>query len=374
MSIGASHASFLPDKGLEFRAIGATALTAAFASTALDLVKLLSRWTDNAHAFANEINVAVGIESLSALAAQHYTFALEIDNASNFPSATVVTSVLIDGQNAVAGTQFALSLTRETLEALEGDATHMRLTMTPLGGAETGTIAISAFLLENDRVTLSDGITAGQVVKIGTMQTGTLAFGAVMDDADTITINDGVNVAVVFTFGDGTGGTVAKGGTATTSAQNLKTAIEAKVTANLLKVSVSGGAATLTLKNLASFTLGAITKSDGDNDVVVTNWTGGVAGVKTQQMLLSDNPAAVYTDQVELFKTAVAALNSSTSFSATRSVGTITVTNLLAVAGGAKDGTIAETADAGSQMTVTDFSVAAASIAFWAYVRGCPSY
>lgn len=74
---------------------------------------------------------------------------------------------------------------------------------------------------------------------------GSLAFSGVAHDGDEIDLF-WAHGSTTFTFGDGTGGTVDKGISATTSAQNLKAAINIYTAANAIDLTITGGAATLT--------------------------------------------------------------------------------------------------------------------------------
>lgn len=240
MATIASFTKFLPDDRLKLRATNLGAVT-SFTSAAFDLGRLTAYWTKNEWGIAASLAVLIGIQAISMAQGQVYTFALQVDSSAAFGSPTTVASQIISLTAAGAAAQFVMELTREALVNMDATATHMRLVVTSAGVAEVGSIA----------------------------------FSSVANDADTVIINDGVHTAVTFTFGDGTGGTVDKGSTATNSAQNLKTAIAAKVTAELLAVSATGAAATLTLTNNAANTGGSITKSDVDNDYTITQFAAG---------------------------------------------------------------------------------------------------
>ena len=116
--------------------------------------------------------------------------------------------------------------------------------------------------------------------KFGTKESGSIVFAAVADiTTDSVTIFDGINTTVFnfVTTGDGATGatvTVSIGASATDSATNLRAAINAN-----LNINVTAGGATTTVSVVNdNYTGGSITKVDADNDYVVTNFSGGVAG------------------------------------------------------------------------------------------------
>jgi hypothetical protein len=241
MGIGASATNFLPDDRLQMRRSGNPALAASFRSPAFDLVRLQGYWSVNEWGIAEALTVTVNVEAIDLTNSKSYEFLLEVDDNAGFSSPKKVASEVIATAGASPG-QFNLALTRVALAGLDSAAKYMRLGMDPAGVAETGQIA----------------------------------FAAVADNGDTVTISDGVNTTV-FTFaasGNGATGAavnVATGATATDSAQNLEAAILANT--NLVGVSASGAAATLTITH--NYTGGSITKSDADNDYTVTNFSGG---------------------------------------------------------------------------------------------------
>ena len=110
-----------------------------------------------------------------------------------------------------------------------------------------------------------------------TKEAGSIVFSSVADVDDTVTISDGVNT-VVFTFkaaGDGATGAavqVAHGASAAASATNLFNAINNNA---LLQVTATNGTpGTVDVVN-DLYVDGEITKSDGDNDYAVTDFSGG---------------------------------------------------------------------------------------------------
>lgn len=128
-------------------------------------------------------------------------------------------------------------------------------------------------------------------------ETGSVVFSSVADTNDTVTVNDGT-ASSVFTFavagdaGVGAAVNVAKGVTATDSATNLRAAINANTH---IAVEAGGATTTVSLTNLRNWFGGAITKSDGDNDYAVTNFTGGSDGNQVVQRAidLSDGSTQV---------------------------------------------------------------------------------
>jgi hypothetical protein len=237
---GASYANFLPDANLMVRNSGQAALTASFVGAAMSLKRLVPYWSVNEIGVAHQLLFAVKIEAITG-GGPVYTFSLEIDDNAAFTSATEVDSLVVSQAVQV----FHLALSREAILYRDTAAAYVRLKATLAGVAEVGSIA----------------------------------FSSVANAADTVTINDGSGHTTVFTFqaaGNGATGAavdVAVGATATDSAQNLKTAINANL--NIVGVVVTGAAATITITH--SGTGGSITKVDADNDYAVTNFTGGVA-------------------------------------------------------------------------------------------------
>ena len=368
--VAATQYRFVPDDALKFRGPGQAPITEEAATSALSLARLTPYWCTNEWASADTLRFAVGLESIARGSGQVYTFAIEVDDNVAFSSAkTVVSGDLTDASAALPYLELAFA--REVLAKTDVAATHVRVKATPVNGYETGTITISDWLAAGDQIDLEDGAAATDEIIIGTPEVGTIAYSSVAEDGDTVTIDDGVNDPVVFTYGPGTGGTVDKGLTATNSAQNLKTAIEAAVTAGDLYVSVSGASTTLTIINLGVLDGGSITKSDADNDYTVTDFSGGIEGVMVEAMYVVRDGDATYLDQVEDVRAAIEAAASG-SFTATRVAGVITVVNDAASLGGdpeAPDGSITEDTDSGNAIAIVDFAAALASIGFWCYLR-----
>jgi hypothetical protein len=118
-------------------------------------------------------------------------------------------------------------------------------------------------------------------------ESGSIVFSSVADNGDTVTIDDGVAAApTVFTFaasGDAAVGAavdVATGASAEDSATNLRAAIAANTNIN---VTAGGATTTVSVTNAATPYGGAITKSDGDDDYAVTDFTGGDDGLRVVQ-------------------------------------------------------------------------------------------
>jgi len=111
-----------------------------------------------------------------------------------------------------------------------------------------------------------------QVSAIAAVEVGTIAFsGGNADDGDTLTIDDGVGTPIVFEFDtpDGVGGgntVVALGATAAATAANLAAAINASA------LDVTARVSTTTVTVYAHNPGGAITKSDADDDYIVTDF------------------------------------------------------------------------------------------------------
>lgn len=114
----------------------------------------------------------------------------------------------------------------------------------------------------------------------GLAQSGSILFNAQVDDGDQIVISDGI-VEHRFEFESGGGVTagytaVTIGGTQDISAQNLRDAI---MLSNLNVEAIFDDAGTPNTIQLLNHngTGGSITKVDGDNDMTVTNFSGGTA-------------------------------------------------------------------------------------------------
>lgn len=236
---GASRSNYLPDKALEFRAIGSAAITSVFTSDPLSLFKLAGFWQTGEWGFDEYLVVEAYPVAGSFSAGQTYDFELEVDELAAFGSPQSVGKTVVA---ALPGEPVAVTMTRASLERLDVDAKLIRLKVTPNGVKEAGSVV----------------------------------FAAVADAGDTVTIFDGV-ATTVFTFaasGNGATGAavnVAVGASATDSATNLRNAINAN-----LNINVTAGGATTTVSvvndNLVG---GSITKSDADNDYTVTNFSGG---------------------------------------------------------------------------------------------------
>lgn len=147
-------------------------------------------------------------------------------------------------------------------------------------GTVIGHVAVStggAFTFYSTGTTTSWAV--GDVLSVQYCEhVGTIAFTAVADVGDTVTINDGAT-SETFTYvaSGGSGTNVNVGATATDSATNLKTAIDASSLATTIYVYRSG--ATLTIVHRLASTAGsAITKSDADNDYTVTDFASDTAG------------------------------------------------------------------------------------------------
>jgi hypothetical protein len=106
-------------------------------------------------------------------------------------------------------------------------------------------------------------------VKFQALEVGVITFNSVADTNDEVTIDNGTNPSETFTFGGGIS-QVPPGGNPTDSATNLQTAIQASSIASTLLVQRNGGI--LTIINLLPAGGGSITKVDGDNDYVVTDF------------------------------------------------------------------------------------------------------
>lgn len=109
-------------------------------------------------------------------------------------------------------------------------------------------------------------------------QTGSILFNAQVDDADIIVINDGF-LTLRFEFESGGGVTagniaVTIGGSQDLSAQALRDAIMASKLN--VEARFDAGTDTISLLNWNG-TGGSITKTDADNDMTVTNFSGGAA-------------------------------------------------------------------------------------------------
>lgn len=370
----ASSTNFTPDSALQFRAPTVGATGAAFTSAAIPLSKLAAYWHTNEWGVAKRLLVVVGLPAVTVSNEQSYEFKLEVDDAIAFSSPVVVARAVFTGVTvATSGGQLLLSVDVADMANFDVNAAFVRLVMTPTAGRDTATVSIANFLAANDEFTLNDGTNGVKSVKVGTPETATVAFSFVADVGDTITINDGVNAPVVFTFAAAASGntTVAVGASATASAQNLKTHIELVVAAGLLDVSVAGAGATLTITNLAGvsaavFAVSTITKVDVDNDYTITDFAGGIAGAVQPQNVIVQN-GGVFNTQLDQVVAAVNAITPA-SFTATRVAGLITIKNSLPNLG-TSSGTALEVTDAGAVMVVTNFSVAAPSINFWAYVK-----
>lgn len=240
--LGASYSNFLPDANLMVRNSGQAAIVSAnFSGAAFDLKRLAAYWTSNEVSLAALLMFAVKIETIT-VGGPTYTFTLEIDDNSSFTSPTTVDSLAVSQTTS----DFHLSLSRDYLLKLDSAAAYVRLKMTSAPVAETGSVT----------------------------------WSSVADNGDTITVSDGTHT-VVFTFaasGNGAVGAavnVATGGTATTSAQNFKTALNANTT--LVGMTAAGAATAITITHAgAANTGGSITKSDGDNDFTVVNFSGGI--------------------------------------------------------------------------------------------------
>jgi hypothetical protein len=139
-----------------------------------------------------------------------------------------------------------------------------------------------------------------------TLETGPIVFSQVADVNDTVTIYDGQNTTV-FTFvasGNGAVGAavdVTRGASATDSGNNLRTAINNNTNIN---VTAAGATTTVSLTNNVPFA-GSITKSDADNDYVVTNFSGlSVFEIDLQKNGVSVGKAAVGASDIVYFKSA----------------------------------------------------------------------
>lgn len=109
-------------------------------------------------------------------------------------------------------------------------------------------------------------------------QTGSILFNAQVDDGDIININDGF-MTVSFEFDNNVAVTagnilVTIGGTQDLSAQALRDAI--MISGLNVEAIFDAGTNTISLNNWNGAS-GAITKTDADNDMTVTNFSGGVA-------------------------------------------------------------------------------------------------
>lgn len=254
--LGASVTNFLPDSRLMVRNSGQAALISSnFVGASFDLARLASYWSTDIVAAARQILVAIKIESI-VTGGPTYTFTLEVDDNAAFTSPTVVSSLVVSETDQ----PFHLAFTRSSALFADHTIGFLRMKCTASGVSETGSVVFS---------------------------------GAVADNGDTVTISDGVN-STVFTFaasgdaGTGAAVAVATGATPTNSATNLRAAINA----NLHLVGVTAGGATTTVSVTHAGVGGAITKSDVDNDYIVTNFSGGIlSSIAFWAFIRGDNAA-----------------------------------------------------------------------------------
>lgn len=175
------------------------------------------------------------------------TDAVTIDDGVNTP----VTFTFGDGSGGTVNKGVSATASAQNLKTAIVAAT---LAVDVSGDANALTIRNEnyegGFLTHLDHDTDSDYA----LTSFSALLAGTIVFAAQADlTLDTVRIFDGVT-AVVFTFGDGTGGTVNRGASATDSAQNLKTAINASA----LNVDAAGAGTTLTITNAETSAPGSI--------------------------------------------------------------------------------------------------------------------
>lgn len=120
-------------------------------------------------------------------------------------------------------------------------------------------------------ITLRNNFTGGggSVVKV---EGGQISFADVADAADTVVCNDGTHGATTFTWGAG-GSNPATGATAANSATNLKAAINGIGAGTLSMKAYLSTSTLLLIVNLLVAGGGSLTKTDADNDYVITNFT-----------------------------------------------------------------------------------------------------
>ena len=124
------------------------------------------------------------------------------------------------------------------------------------------------FIRETLRVTAATGVA-------GTKEAGSFAFATTAEVGDQVTVDDGEN-SVQFTFAVAAAGltTVAHGGSATDSAANLATAINAHPSLNVTATPTTGTCAIVN----DNYVGGELTEqADGGTDITTTDFTSGVA-------------------------------------------------------------------------------------------------
>lgn len=224
----------------------------------------------------------------------------------------------------------------------------------------TASSSVGTCTVVNDNYT--GGALTEQVDGGAKITTTTFAGGVA---PDSLTINDGVNAVQTFSFA-----VIAPGATAAASATALKTEIQARITANLLDLSVTDNlAGVVTIKNLAAFSgLAASTMvevADANARMVIADFSGGVSGRKTAAMYQLDS--LTYTSQIADIA-AFIETNSTNVFDTTVNGNRTVIINTTATAG-TSVGTITENADVGGVLAVTAFTVGADAVNFWAFVR-----
>ncbi len=121
------------------------------------------------------------------------------------------------------------------------------------------------------------GYEQGTLVVLGTKGAGSFAFSGVATAGDKVSVNDGVNPVVQFTYAAAAAGltTIAVGASATDSAANLATAINAHPALNVTATPTAGSCAVVN----DNYVGGALTEqTDAGPVITTTDFTGGVAG------------------------------------------------------------------------------------------------